>query len=118
MGNKKEKTLFAKSALLNIAGHNSTAAISATVIHDYGDNPSVELQLTDCYRAINYDFSLHEEEDRENTLYKLDTMIGILTEFRDAVGEACVKAEAVQAKREKKIRKAKKKAKKAKKKNE
>jgi len=105
---KKEKILFAKSALLNKAGYNSTAAISATVINDYGDNPSIELQLTDCYKAITFDFSLYEEIDRDNTLYKLDTLLDVLVDFRHAVSDACDKAKIVQIKREKASRKAKK----------
>ena len=112
MAKKKEKILFAKGALLNKAGHNSTAAISASVINNYGENPSIDLQITDCYRAITFDFSVHDAAD--NSLYKLDTLIGILTDFRDAVSKACdnaVLAQEKREKREKKVRKAKKLAK-------
>jgi len=114
MKQKKERITFAESALLNRVGHNSTAAICATVINDYGDNPSVDLQITDCYRAVNFDFSVHEEDDRDNALYKLDILIGVLTNFREAVSDACDKAVIVQAKREKAVRKKKKAAKKKK----
>ena len=116
MSKKKEKGIFAKSALLNKAGFNSTAAISATVINEYGDTPSIDLQITDCYRAISFNFSIYEEADRDNTLYKLDTLLSVLMDFRDAVSESCDKAVIAQAKREKKARKEKKAKKKAEKK--
>ena len=115
MTNKEDETLFAKSALLNKAGHNSTAAIAASIINYYGNTPSVELQMSDCSRVVTLDFPILEEADRENTLFKLDTLLSVLTDFRSAVSEACDDAEKVQIKREKaKKKKAKKKTKKAK----
>lgn len=94
-----------RRALLNMPGYQSTAAIVAE-IQDTSEIPieqtpggrpidrhTVEyslvpvrgqLQISDCTRAIEFDVAMVDSSENtyENTLFKLDTMIEALTEFR------------------------------------
>jgi hypothetical protein len=47
--------------------------------------PRIRLRITDCTNQINLEFSLATAEHRENSLYKVDTLLGALHRFRDAL---------------------------------
>jgi hypothetical protein len=47
--------------------------------------PRIRLRITDCTNQINLEFSLATPEHRENSLYKVDTLLGALRRFRDAL---------------------------------
>ena len=47
--------------------------------------PHVELEISDCDRAIHLEFVLTSSGHRENALFKVDTLIASLTAFRAAV---------------------------------
>lgn len=96
----KERFIFAKNAMLNKAGYNSTAAIAAKIEKWGKGEPEIDLQISDCLRSINFEFSLHDEGDRENTLYKIDTMLEVLMDFRDAVEAEIPAAERRERKRD------------------
>jgi hypothetical protein len=49
--------------------------------------PRFELQIADCSNTINLEFSVETPEYRDNSLYKLDTLIGALERFRDALND-------------------------------
>jgi len=112
MAKEKRKTLFARNAMLNKAGHNSTGAIAASVVKEvYSDRPDVSLQISDCSRAVSLELGLWSAEERENTLYKLDILLDVIMDLKDAVEDACVwtdKLERKEAKKEKKKAKKKK----------
>lgn len=89
-----------KRALLNLPGHQSTAAIIAEVedTRDWKsgkdgdgdrftawDSPDYCLQISDCDRSIKLDLAWQTEDERENALYKIDTMIDALVAFRKGV---------------------------------
>lgn len=44
--------------------------------------------ITDCSRKISLEFGAYDKEDRENTLYKIDTLIAELQEYRSHMIEA------------------------------
>jgi hypothetical protein len=44
--------------------------------------PRFELQIADCTNTINLEFSVASAELRENSLFKIDTLIGALERFR------------------------------------
>ena len=44
--------------------------------------PRLELQIADCTNTINLEFSVASAELRENSLFKIDTLIGALERFR------------------------------------
>jgi hypothetical protein len=48
-------------------------------------DPHIELQIADCVNTINLEFSLETPELRKNSLYKVDTLLGALHRFRDAL---------------------------------
>ena len=48
-------------------------------------DPRTSLKIGDCANTIALEFSLDDETYRENSLYKLDTLIGALTRFREAL---------------------------------
>jgi hypothetical protein len=49
--------------------------------------PRIELQIADCVNTINLEFDLTSAVYRENSLYKIDTLLGALRRFRDALAE-------------------------------
>jgi hypothetical protein len=49
-------------------------------------SPHVTLEITDCSNAINLEFALTSAGDRENALFKVDTLLGALGRFREALG--------------------------------
>jgi hypothetical protein len=78
---------------LNKRGHHSTAAIFAEVRVDrYHNNSEATLAISDCRRRIELDFPwvggfhFHKKaSEMSNALYKLDTLIDTLTQFREAL---------------------------------
>ena len=48
----------------------------------HGDEPQFVLEIADCTKAINLEFSVESPELRENSLFKIDTVIGALERFR------------------------------------
>jgi len=116
MGNKKRKTLFAKNAMLNKAGHHSTGAIAASIVTEtYSNTPDVSLQISDCSRAVSLSLGVWDAEERENSLLKLDIMLDVIMDLKDALEVACEEQEEQERKEAKKKKKEAKKAKKKKK---
>ena len=48
-------------------------------------DPRLILQIADCTNTINLEFSLDTAELRENSLFKIDTLLGALLRFRDGL---------------------------------
>jgi hypothetical protein len=44
--------------------------------------PRSQLEIADCTNTINLEFSVESAELRENSLFKIDTLIGALERFR------------------------------------
>jgi len=85
--------------MLNLPGHHSTAAIVAEVVQTGDGKYSTEayLQISDCDRRIRLDFCIHDLDDHENNLHKIDTLISSLRSFRRAVVKAQKRAVAMEA---------------------
>jgi hypothetical protein len=49
--------------------------------------PESTFQIANCDRSIAFEIDWQTPSERANTLHKLDTMVGVLTEFRDAVAD-------------------------------
>ena len=47
--------------------------------------PHLKLRITDCTDEINLEFAVDDAESRENSLYKINTLIAALHRFRDAL---------------------------------
>jgi hypothetical protein len=47
--------------------------------------PRVRLQIADCTNVINLEFSLTSPGERENSLFKINTLISALHRFRDGL---------------------------------
>jgi len=90
--------------LLNLPGHESTAAIVAEVedtskwkkgcdrkgkpLEDkkaWWIEPEGRLVISYCSRSIELTISWETEEERENAVYKVDTLIKALQAFRDGL---------------------------------
>ena len=88
----KDKVIFSKREFLNLPGHHSMANIVASITK-YRDEDvekgnrwiDIHLGIADCNRTITLAIDYDGEEDRKNALYKVDTMINTLTEFRKAL---------------------------------
>jgi len=89
---KKEDVIFERREFLNLAGHNGMANIVANIVKsNYGSRNDdyrhidCKLDFADCSRVVNMEINLEDEYSRENALYKVDVLIDVLTEFREAL---------------------------------
>jgi hypothetical protein len=48
-------------------------------------DPQLVLQIADCTNTINLEFSLETAQLRENSLFKVNTLLGALHRFRDGL---------------------------------
>jgi hypothetical protein len=51
----------------------------------HGADPQLVLQIADCTNTINLEFSLETAQLRENSLFKVNTLLGSLRRFRDGL---------------------------------
>jgi hypothetical protein len=58
---------------------------TAARTHRRRDDPALVLQIADCVNTINLEFSVASAELRENSLFKIDTLLGALQRFRDGL---------------------------------
>lgn len=89
-----KKPFYSSKAFVNLAGANSDASIFSQIMF-YSDESSgyeASLKMRDCGSNVHFIIGLNEDGDRsyENTLFKLDTFISELTNFRDAIVKAKV----------------------------
>jgi hypothetical protein len=47
--------------------------------------PRIRLRIADCINEISLEFSVESAELRENSLFKIETLLGALHRFRDAL---------------------------------
>ena len=47
--------------------------------------PRIVLEMADCTETINLEFDITSPGDRENSLFKIDTLLAALHRFRDAL---------------------------------
>lgn len=96
----KQKKYHGGRALLNLPGHESTAAIVVEIEntaqwkkgkgydgtelkHRWEATPSTLFQFANCDRSISFTLSMDGEDNVANSLHKLDTMIEILSAARN-----------------------------------
>jgi hypothetical protein len=48
-------------------------------------SPRLKLRITDCVNQVNLEFSVDSARSRENSLYKIETLISALERFRAAL---------------------------------
>lgn len=94
---KKEDVIFERKEFLNLPGQNGMANIVASIVAWSGepktdDNGKIlrrsvgyTLDFADCNRVISIAIDDSSEYNRENSLYKVDTLIEVLTDFRGAL---------------------------------
>jgi hypothetical protein len=56
-------------------------------------DPQLVLQIADCMNTIHLEFSLDSQQRRENSLFKVDTLIAALCHFRDGLAAEAELAE-------------------------
>jgi hypothetical protein len=69
---------FYGDAFVRVFIENSTARHRRT-------DPVLVLKIGDCFNVINLEFSLETTQLRENSLFKVDTLLGALHRFRDGL---------------------------------
>ena len=85
-----------RRVFLNLPGWHAGAHVNAYVEDTSGREladdpyaanfePRVILEIADCTNRVAFSFDLDTAPSRANSLYKLDTMIGALTELRDGL---------------------------------
>ncbi len=88
-------------ALLNLPGHHSTAAIIAEIedtkdwqegkdrngrpVQGYTAQPEWTFTISDCSGSVNLELDFGTDNNLENNLHKIDTIINTLKEFRRGV---------------------------------
>lgn len=87
-----KKPFYSSKEFVNLPGYNSDASIFTQVMF-YSDDSSgydATLKLRDCGNSVHYAIGLGDEGDRsyENSLFKIDVLIGELTKFREAMVKA------------------------------
>ena len=81
--------LYADAYVRVFVGDTSRARVRGTPAH-----PRITLRIADCMNVIALEFELTSAALRENSLHKIDTLLGALTRFRDALAaEAALYAE-------------------------
>jgi hypothetical protein len=48
-------------------------------------SPRLRLRVADCAHEVNLEFSVDSAELRDNSLFKIETLLGALTRFRDGL---------------------------------
>ncbi len=80
--------------LLNRPGYHADAHVRVYVEDTSGrklrlwrslPEPRIEFEITDCINAIRLEFDVSSVGSRENSLYKLDTLLDAIAAFRTAV---------------------------------
>jgi hypothetical protein len=82
-----------EQTLLNRPGYYAGAYVRVYVEDTSGrrqyckrlPEPRVRLQIADCTNVINLEFSLTSPGERENSLFKINTLIAALHRFRDGL---------------------------------
>jgi len=89
---KKTDVIFERKEFLNLAGHNGMANIVANIVKsNYGGNDDdyrgidCKLDFADCSKVVNMEIGLDDEYSRENAIHKVDVLLDVLTEFREAL---------------------------------
>jgi len=89
---KKEDVIYSRREFLNLEGQESMANIVANIVKtEWGKNDELRrdveltLDIADCDRKIRLALYLDSDYNRENALNKVDTLIDVLTDFRDAI---------------------------------
>jgi hypothetical protein len=88
-------------AMLNLPGHHSTGALVAEIedtsrwkkgkngegeeLQRWNARPWITLQVADCTRSVSFDFDIADPDSRANDLHKVNTMLDLLTKFRDGL---------------------------------
>jgi len=82
---------------LNKPGYNAGAFVRAEVFREYmelvrGDRKGeilesshADVEIADCYKRIGLVFDFETHENRVNSVHKIDVLITVLTEFREAL---------------------------------
>lgn len=98
----RKKKFFGKRALLNLPGHEGTAAIVAEVedsstwpagknkygvpiTNNYQAENDASLKISDCSRVVELTLDLSSDLEFNNSLHKIDTMIDALSALRTGV---------------------------------
>ena len=83
------KILFEDRRFLNKDGYHSTAVCVGLIRQNTGESPweplSVEFYMTDCSRQISLDFETSNEEDYQNSLYKLEQIEAVAKGLKEAL---------------------------------
>jgi hypothetical protein len=95
---REKKTRLSVRRFLNNPGHQSGAYILIYVedsdteeyeAYQQGSDgffdPEITLELKDCDRAISFEFQLGTESNRENSMFKVNTLIYALLKLRKAI---------------------------------
>lgn len=83
-----EHKIHSRADFLNKPFFHSDGTIFSKIVLSERDkyiDVHVEMKISDCSDKITLNFYFEDEEDHENNLYKIDTMINHLKEFKRAL---------------------------------
>lgn len=81
MARRNEKPRFYVRKFINKPGHHTVAFVLVKV----GKGGDIDFTLSDCQRMVSLEFPSYSNADRKNSLYKVETLIEVLTGFKAAL---------------------------------
>ena len=81
----KEK-FYSSRTFLNLEGFHSNASLSTYLSKSaYGDGFYGEYKLADCTRTVEMSIDLANKDDYDNVMFKLENIIRITSELKEAI---------------------------------
>lgn len=95
MANIKKKFLFSNRKFLNLSGSYDTGSLQAEIYQEegysnYPGDMNYTLKFTDCNKMTSFNFCGETDSDKENSRFKINTMIEVLTDFKSGLEKAFV----------------------------
>jgi hypothetical protein len=88
-GSRTRRVRVDERTLLNLPGYYGDAYVRVFVEDTSGrkrqQGPRLTLRIADCTSQISLEFALGTAGERENSLFKVDTLLGALERFRDGL---------------------------------
>jgi|AntDeeMinimDraft_6_1070357.scaffolds.fasta_scaffold03654_4 Ser-tRNA(Ala) deacylase AlaX len=84
---KWDKNLeFVDRRFLNQSNYHTTANVVAKISSEfYNERPYCDFHISDCNRTISLDIDSDNEDDLKNSIYKMEQIIDVATEMKDAL---------------------------------
>lgn len=106
MRKEKEKVVYHNRQFVNKPGFHGMGNIMTHIIHHLDDKNEVtwtdiEFNIADCSRQIRFVIDVDTKEERENSLYKVDKFLEVISDFKKALKKEVKRKEVEEKKKNK-----------------